>query len=96
VVRYDAETGKRRELTQTFNTKREAKQWAEKEASQYRDDPNRKAPSEETFADFFERWLTGTAGGRTRDTTVMAYRRYAKPLVRANIIKKLSDGTHFI
>ncbi len=83
VVRYDLETGKRHELTQTFDTKREAKQWAETEAARYREDPNRKPPSEETFAEFFERWVDGVAAARTRDTTTKAYRRYAKPLIRS-------------
>lgn len=72
-----------RELTQTFDTKREAKNWAEKEAAAYRDDPNRRPPSEETFGAFFERWLEGVAAARTRDTTVQAYRRYARPRLHA-------------
>ena len=93
VVRYDPETGKRREITQTFDTKKEAKNWAEKEAAIYREDPNRKPPSEETFADFFERWLTGTAAGRTRDTTVKAYRRYGQPLIRVLGTKPLKALT---
>jgi hypothetical protein len=38
---YDTGTGKRREMTQTFDTKKDAKNWAEKEAALYRDDPNR-------------------------------------------------------
>ncbi|AUW93066.1 hypothetical protein BXT84_03130 [Sulfobacillus thermotolerans] len=78
VVRYD-EMGKRHELTQTFDTKREAKQWAETEAARYREDPNRKPPSEVTFTELFEKWLNGVAAARTRDTTVIAYRRYGKP-----------------
>ena len=40
VVRYDQDTGKRREMTKTFDTKREAKSWAGKEAAQYREDPD--------------------------------------------------------
>jgi hypothetical protein len=30
----DASTGKRQEMTQTFDTKKEAKNWAEKESAQ--------------------------------------------------------------
>ena len=52
VVRYDPDTGKRHEFTQTFDNKKAAKNWAEKEAPQYREDPNRKPPSDETVADF--------------------------------------------
>lgn len=93
VVRYDPDTGKRHELTQTFDTKREAKQWAEKEATQYRDDPNRKPPSEATYAAFFAQWLDGVAAARTRDTTVKAYRRYGKPLMQALGTKTLKSLT---
>ena len=57
VVVYDATTGKRREMTQTFDTKKDAKNWAEKEAAQYREDPNRKPPSEETVGEYLTRWL---------------------------------------
>lgn len=95
VVRYDPETGKRQELTQTFDTKREAKAWAEKEAALYRDDPNRKPPSDETLADLFEKWLAGTAAGRIRDTTLMTYRRYAAPLLNtlgSKPVKSLTPG----
>lgn len=95
VVRYDSETGKRRELTQTFDTKREAKQWAETEAAKYREDPNRKPPSEETFASFFTAWIDGVAAARTRDTTAKAYRRYGKPLLQAvghKPLKALTPG----
>ncbi len=62
VVRYDPETGKRIEMNRTFDMKKEAKAWAETEAATSREDPNRKPPSEETFAHFFEKWLQGTAG----------------------------------
>ena len=57
VVVYDATTGKRREMTHTFDTKKDAKNWAEKEAAQYREDPNRKPPSEETVGEYLTRWL---------------------------------------
>ncbi|MCY0879029.1 MAG: hypothetical protein OWU84_08830 [Firmicutes bacterium] len=93
VVLYNAETGKRRELTPTFDTKREAKNGAKKEAAAYQDDPNRRPPSEETFDAFFERWLEGVAAARTRDTTVQAYRRYARPLLQALGPKPLKSLT---
>lgn len=93
VIRYDSETGKRHELTQVFETKAEAKNWAEKEAVTYREDPNRKPPSEETFADLFQRWLEGVAAGRTRDTTTKAYGRYGQPLLRTFGEKPLKSLT---
>ncbi len=95
VVRYDSDTGKRHELTQTFDTKREAKQWAETEAAKYREDPNRKPPSAETFASFFKKWLDTTAAGRVRDTTLLTYQRYAAPLLAtmgSRPLKSLTPG----
>lgn len=83
VTYYDSVTGKRREMTQTFATEREAKKWSREQEMAFRDDPNRKPPSDETFAEFFERWLDGVAAARTRDTTTKAYRRYGHPLIRA-------------
>lgn len=73
VVRYDPETGKRHELTQTFDTKKEAKQWAEAEALQYRADPNRKPPSNQTLAEFFPQWIQVIAAQGLADTTLMDY-----------------------
>jgi integrase len=87
-VRYDPDTGKRHELTQTFDTKKEAKNWAEKEAAQYRDDPNRKPPSEETLSEYLTRWLNDVAAGRVRNTTLIAYRRYVKPVMTRPIAEK--------
>ncbi|NMP23982.1 tyrosine-type recombinase/integrase [Sulfobacillus harzensis] len=88
VVRYDLETGKRHELTQTFDSKREAKQWAETEAAKYRDDPNRKPPSEETVGEYLNRWLNDVAAGQVRDTTLIAYRRYVKPIMGSPAAQK--------
>ncbi len=73
VVRYD-EMGKRHELTQTFDTKREAKQWAEAEAAKYREDPNRKPPSDETLGEYVTRWVRDTIVGRKADSTALRYR----------------------
>ncbi len=56
VVRYDPENGKRFEMNRTFDTKKEAKNWAETEAATYRDDPNRKPLSEENLADYLNEW----------------------------------------
>lgn len=88
VVIYDVDTGKRREMTKTFDTKKDAKNWAEKEAAQYRDDPNRKPPSEETLGEYLNRWLNDVAAGRIRDTTLIAYRRYVKPVTTRAIAQK--------
>jgi len=73
VVRYDPETGHRHELTQTFDTKREAKAWAEAEAAKYREDPHRKPPSDETLGAYFERWVRDVVA--VQDSTRADYRR---------------------
>ena len=83
VTYYDPETGDRHEIGRTFDKERAAKKWGREQEMSYREDPNRKPPSEETFSSFFEKWLEGTAASRTRDTTAKAYRRYGKPLIRA-------------
>lgn len=95
VTYYDPDTGKRRETTRTFATEREAKKWSREQEMAYRTDPNRRPPSEETFAQFFDRWLEGTAAGRTRDTTTKVYRRYGQPLIRTighKPLKALTPG----
>ena len=86
VVLYDRETGKRRELTKTFATKREAKNWAEAEAEHYRMDPNRKPPSEETVADYLQRWLTIKESLALEQKTLDSYRQMA-----AHSIRELGD-----
>ena len=77
VVRYDPDTGKRHELTQTFDTKKEAKNWAETEAARYRDDPNRRPPSEETLGAYLNRWLTIKSTLNLTDKTLTSYREMA-------------------
>ncbi|MCL5972656.1 MAG: hypothetical protein M1499_08875 [Firmicutes bacterium] len=73
-MRYDPDTGKRHELTQTFDTKKEAKNWGEKEAAQYRDDPNRKPPSEETVGDYLKRWFPQMIAQRAlRQSSIARY-----------------------
>ncbi len=78
VVLYDRETGKRRELTKTFATKREAKNWAAAEAERYRADPHRKPPSDETLGEYLARWLTSKRAWpshRKRSTVTGKWRR---------------------
>ncbi len=82
VTYYDSETGKRHETSRTFATERDAKRWGREQELAYRDDPTRRPPSDETFGSFFARWLDGVAASRVRDTTVGAYRRYGRPLVK--------------
>ena len=42
VTYYDPDTGKRRETTRTFATRREANEWSREQEMAYRQDPNRK------------------------------------------------------
>jgi integrase len=81
-VVYDATTGKRREMTQTFDTKKDAKNWAEKEAAQYREDPNRKPPSEETVGEYLTRWLDIKKTMTIEAETVLGYRQRADHIQR--------------
>ncbi|MCY0864467.1 MAG: tyrosine-type recombinase/integrase [Sulfobacillus sp.] len=93
VVLYDPETGKRREVTQTFDTKREAKAWAETEAAKYREDPNRKPPSEETLEEFVATWLATMQPPRIRPTTWRAYEQKLRYAVEALGTRRLRDLT---
>ncbi len=95
VTYYNAETGQRHEMSRTFDTEREAKKWGREQEAEYRNNPNRKPPSEETLASFFMKWLEGTAAGRVRDTTLMSYHRYGAPLLNAlgsKPLKALTPG----
>ena len=82
VVRYERDTGKRHEITQTFDTKEEAKNLTEKEAARYRDDPNRKPPSEQTLTEYLNHWLIIKRTLNFTDKTLTSYREMAARSVR--------------
>ncbi len=86
VVRYNPDDGKRLEMNRTFDTKREAKQWAEVEAAKYREDPNRKAPSEQGLGKVMEDWLAIKRTLNLTDKTLTSYREIA-----AHIVRELGD-----
>lgn len=94
VVRYDLETGKRHEINQTFDNKKAAKNWAEKEALQYREDPNRKPPSEETVNQYLDWWFPQMLGKRTlRASSVQRYRTdmdHVKRFIGDKLLKSLT------
>ena len=73
VTYYDPETGKRRETTKTFATEHEAKKWSREQEMAYREDPNRKPPSEEKFGPYLDRWMHEVASSQVRETTWSAY-----------------------
>ncbi len=94
VVRYDLESGKRHELTQTFETKKEAKNWAETEAANYRNDPNRKPPTEETVTEFLDQWFPQMLSQRSlRPTSIARYRADMDHIKRLVGSKPLKDLT---
>ena len=75
VTYYDPETGKRRETSQTFATEREAKRWSREQEAEYRQDPNRKPPSEETVSDYLDHWFPEMIAQRAlRPSSVARYR----------------------
>jgi integrase len=95
VVVYDPDTGRRREITRTFPTKTAARQWAEREAVQYRDDPLRRRPTEETVGAYLARWLDikGTTGLAAK--TLASYRQMAQHVVNALGPRPLKAVTPF-
>ena len=94
VVRYNPDDGKRLEMNRTFDTKREAKQWAEVEAAKYREDPNRKAPSEETVQEFLDRWFPKMLSQRSlRASSIARYRadmNHVKRLIGSKMLRTLT------
>ena len=88
VTYYDPETGKRLETSKTFDTERTAKKWGREQEMSYREDPNRKPPSEERLGPFLKGWLNDVSAGQVRDTTLVAYRRYVKPILNDPIANK--------
>ena len=81
-VRVFDETGHRKEINKNFPTKKEAKNWAEKEASLYRDDPHRKPPSDETLGEYLARWLTIKEASPIERKTFDSYRQMAAHSIR--------------
>lgn len=63
VTFYNPETGDRKETSETFDTEREAKKWGREQEIKFREDPNRRPPSNQPLADFLREWL------RIKDTT---------------------------
>ena len=86
VVIYEADTGKRREMTKTFDVQKQAKNWGQEQALLYRQDPNRKPPSEETLEAYMERWLAIKKTLNLTDKTLSSYRQMA-----AHSIRELGD-----
>ena len=75
VTYYDPDTGKRRETSQTFATEREAKKWSREQEMAYREDPNRKPPTDKTVETFLIAWLETMQPPRTRPSTLRGYRQ---------------------
>ncbi len=81
-VRVFDEMGRRKEINKNFPTKKEAKNWAEKEAALYRDNPHRKPPSDETLEEYLTRWLTIKEASPIERKTLDSYRQMAAHSVR--------------
>ena len=82
VTYYDPDTGKRRETSQTFATEREAKKWSREQEMAYREDPNRKPSSDETIAEYLQRWLTIKGTMPLERKTLDSYRQMAAHAIR--------------
>lgn len=82
VTYYDPDTGKRRETSQTFATEREAKKWSREQEIEYREDPNRKPPSEQTLGEFLQQWLDFKGTMNIATKTLSSYREMAAHSIR--------------
>jgi integrase len=85
IVKYPDpdQPGRWRTRSQTFDRKADAQRWVDETLAEHRRQPLYKPPSEETFREFYARWLETVAATRLPDTTLKAYRRYAAPLLDA-------------
>lgn len=82
VTYYDANTGKRRQASETFATEREAKKWGREQEMEFRSRPNRNPHTEETLAEYLDRWLEDVVKMRRRDSTFRRYRHSARDVQR--------------
>lgn len=90
---WDPETGTRRETSRTFGTAREASAWGKQQVAAFREEPNRKAPTTQTVADFFEEWLAITKARGLAQKTLRDYRQMAVHAVNAFGRKPLKSVT---
>lgn len=90
---YDSETGKRWETSTTFATEREAKKWSREQEMAYREDPNRKPPSEETVAQFISYWLRIKKTMNIATETYRGYEQRTVHIVRGLGTKPLKNLT---
>lgn len=70
---YDSETGKRREMSQSFATAKEADTWVQAQRKAFREGPQHRAPSDEALADYLQRWWTNAVMGRKSQGTAERY-----------------------
>ena len=91
---YDGETGERHEIGRTFDTEREAKKWGREQEMAYRQDPNRKPPSEETVEEFLDQWFPKMLSQRSlRPSSIARYRAdmdHVKRLIGSKPLKNLT------
>lgn len=83
VMYYDTETGKRRQTAQTFATKSEAEKWARRVEMEFRDNPKRKPPTDQTVKEFLSDWLETMNPPRTRPTTWRGYQQKLQYVIKA-------------
>ncbi len=87
---WDPDTGKRKEITQTFASPREAKKWIRETEQRFK--THTRPPTDETFAAFMARWLVHHAT-QLRDTTAADYQIQAKKATDVLGVKRLKDLT---
>ncbi len=90
---WDPDTGKRKEITQTFASPREAKKWIRETEQRFK--THTRPPTDETFAAFMARWLVHHAT-QLRDTTAADYQIQAKKATDVLGVKRLKTSRHWI
>ena len=91
---WDPHTGKRRELTQMFDSQKAAAAWAKKEETRLREDPQHIAPGADTVDTYLDRWFPDMVVQRAlRPSSVARYEADLAHVRRLIGSKRLQDLT---
>lgn len=74
--------GQWKQRSATFARRVDAQKWVDATIIEHRRTPQYRPPSDITVQDYFVQWLDEVAATRVQDTTLVAYRRYIKPLLK--------------
>ncbi len=74
--------GQWKQRSASFARRVDAQKWVDATIVEHRRTPQYRPPSDITVQAYFSQWLDEVASARVQDTTLVAYRRYIKPLLK--------------